>query len=147
MLATMYSTRFGEIEVAEDEIFHFPESLPGFENLKSFIIVRTNPEAVFCYLHSLDDLDICFIITDPFLFYPEYEFDLPDGAIEELKLSKPECAKIWSIISVPNGKGVEQATINLVAPIVVNTVSKQSKQVILQNTNYSIRQPLLRGDE
>ncbi len=147
MLATVHTTRFGEIEVSDEEIFRFSEGLPGFEDMHQFVIFRTNPEAVFWYLHSLQNPELCFIIADPFMFYPEYEFDLNENVSADLKLDRAEQLKIWSIITVPAGSSIEHATINLVAPIVINTVTKQSKQVILYNSNYSIKQKLLSGDE
>jgi len=118
----------------------FKEGLPGFEQDKNFILIEDENDSPFGTLQSLDNESVRFIVVDPFLFHKEYEFDLADNANDELQVEQPHELRIRSIVSIRGEAG--EASINLVAPIVINTAKNLGKQVILTNTEYSIRHPL-----
>lgn len=79
-------------------------------------------------------------MADPFLFYPTYEFDLPESARELLQVEMMEQVSVRVIVSIK--ESLEQATINLVAPIVMNVEARTGKQVVLTKTTYSTKHPL-----
>jgi flagellar assembly factor FliW len=134
---------FGEIEVADETEWTFLHGIPGFEHLTQFTIVQQAEHLPFSYLQSLEEGAISFIITNPFLVYPEYEFELPDFAQEELAISEDAELAIWSIVTLKDD--VEGATINLLAPIVLNAEKRRGKQIILHDSSYTTKHPLLRG--
>ncbi|MBE1447431.1 flagellar assembly protein FliW [Paenibacillus sp. OAS669] len=134
------SSRLGKITVDEQEIITFPTGIPGFEELKTYAIVTPDPDLPLSYLQSVENPELSFIIVDPFLFEPSYEFILSETAKEELKASLEQDIVVWSIVSVRDD--FKNATHNLLAPLVINMKERLGKQVILQNTPYKTRHRL-----
>ncbi|AZN38524.1 flagellar assembly protein FliW [Paenibacillus albus] len=136
----LQTSRFGTITVEEDMIYSFSNGIPGFEGENSFILISPEEDKPLSYLQSVNNGDLAFIITDPFVFYPEYDFELPESAIADLEIESVDQVIIQSIISI-NGD-MEAATMNLIAPIVINTNNRVGKQVVLGNVSYTTKHPL-----
>ncbi|WP_028551005.1 flagellar assembly protein FliW [Paenibacillus sp. UNC451MF] len=134
------SSRLGKITIDDKEIIHFPTGIPGFEELKKYVIIRPDADLPLSYLQSVENPELSFIVTDPFVFEPNYEFVLPETAKEELKASLEQDIVVWSIVSVRDD--FKNATHNLLAPLVINMKERLGKQVILQNTSYKTRHSL-----
>lgn len=129
--------RFGEIDINEEGIITFPDGLPGFEELTKFIFIQESAEQSFAYMQSVEDGDVSFIIVNPFLFFEDYEFDLSDEEQAELQIENADDLNIWSIMNVTDS--LENATLNLLAPIIVNFNARLGKQIIIQNTSYQTK--------
>jgi len=133
--------RFGEIHVVEDRILTFTHGLPAFEELRKFAIIDEEENAPFSHLQSLENGDLAFILANPFLFCPDYEFQLPESAIQELDITSDQEVAVCAIVAVNDQ--LSDATINLLAPVVINTRTKQGKQVILHDTPYTTKHRLI----
>lgn len=133
------STRhFGEVEVDESEIISFSEGLLGFEDIKRYIIINNQDNEVpFNWLQSVDEPNLAFVITNPFIFVDNYEFNIPDKVVKSLELEKHEDLNIYSIVVVP--ESIENVTINLKGPVIVNRKSGKAKQVVLENDKYNLK--------
>lgn len=128
---------FGEIEVPAEEIIHFPSGLPGFESEKEFVHLQPE-DSVFGCLQSCHQPATAFIVLSPYQLCPDYEFELDEEKREALAVAKSEEVKVLSIVTIPPGKP-EEATVNLYAPIVINTTAKKGMQVILSESGYPLR--------
>lgn len=135
----LQTSRFGEIIINEAEAFHFENGLPGFKDEHRFLFV-TVEDSPFMYLQSLHDGQLSFIVVSPFDFFESYEFTITDQVQQELGIQSEEQVRIVNIINV-HGE-LAKATINLGAPIVLNTAARKGMQYILPNGQYSIHQPL-----
>ncbi|MDW7662743.1 MAG: flagellar assembly protein FliW [Bacillota bacterium] len=135
----------GEIEFQKEDIIHFPKGIPGFEEEKEFIVVLTGDiEFPFSYLQSVKSNDLAFIVTDPFLFLVDYDFELSDEDAEFIGITKVEQVDdiaIYSIVTIP--EDVDQTTINISAPIVINLKDKLGKQVLLKEYD-EMKHPLFK---
>ena len=120
----------GEVEYSKDDIFHFESGLYGFEECTKFLIVQ-NPhmEIPFYYLVSLDKSDLMFVMTNPFLFVEDYDFEVPDKMVSELEINTVEDITIYSMVVIPDDP--KATTTNLKAPLVVNHQLKRGAQCIL----------------
>lgn len=133
--------QFGELTIQEESLISFKQGLPGFESLTRFTIITPDPELPFSFLQSADDGNIAFVITNPFLFYPEYEFDIPNEDHQHLQLTNdPADVAVWSIVSIQDH--IEASTINLLAPLVINNKVSIGKQCILHGSKYTTKHPL-----
>ena len=122
----------GEIEYNLDEIIIFENGLYGFEEKQEFILVNLeDPDFPFNWLQSIDDENLSFILTSPFLFINDYEFDLSDNLTDELEIKNHEDVLILNTV-VLNEK-LEKSTINLQAPIVINRNTNKGRQIILDD--------------
>ncbi|KGE20411.1 flagellar assembly factor fliw [Paenibacillus wynnii] len=129
---------WGKLELKDEQMYHFAKGIPGFEEETDFalLIMETAP---FWYLQSIKDMELSFVLVDPFLFYPSYEFELPDEEAEELGISAD--VVIRCIITLK--EQVEHSTINLLAPIVFNPNEHTGKQIVLHRSPYHTKHKLI----
>ena len=121
----------GEVEYNLDEIIIFDKGLYGFEGKQEFILVNLeDPDFPFNWLQSIDDEDLSFVLTSPFLFVNNYEFDLSDILIEELEIKNHEDVLILTTVVLD--ENLEKSTMNLQAPIVINRNTNKGRQIILE---------------
>lgn len=135
------STRFGALDVPEDNILKFCDGIPGFPEEKKFAFLSQGEDSPFAFLQSIANPDLTFVIVEPFSFIKDYTFNLADELVSELELSNENPPHIFNIVTVR--ETIQNATVNLVAPIVVNWHKKIAAQIILEKTSYTTRQPLL----
>lgn len=132
---------FGELDVPDDHIIYFANGLKGFEERKQFAIVNnydTEEPVPFFWLQSVDDPDLAFVITVPFIFRPDYAFELPEETEKTLHITKESELGIYSIVTIPGE--VKDFTYNLMGPIVVNYTTREGDQVVLYNENFSLHE-------
>ena len=135
------TSRFGEIEVDEKKIVRFKNGIPAFEDEHEFIILPYEDESPYYFMQSLKSPDLAFLLTIPFLFFPEYTFEIDDESVKELDIKNQENVFYYSMITIPNGS-IRYMTANLVAPIVLNADNMQAKQVVLEKSNYTTKHRL-----
>lgn len=140
----LQTLRFGELDLQETEIIHFEQGLPGFEDSRRFTLVEVEDHAPFAHLQSADNGELAFVVVDPFEFFPDYEFDLPESALEGLKITAPEQIMIRVIVSIRDN--LESATANLVAPVAFNMEKRLGRQVVLAKTGYMTKHALFMSD-
>ncbi len=140
-MLTIESKYFSEIEIDEQKIVEFPQGIPGFEQIRRYIFIYPEEPSPFAYMQAVDEKQVCFLAVNPFLFYPDYEFDLSEDVKEELQISREQDLMIWTIASVRDS--LSEGTMNLLGPIVVNVPLRLGKQVILHDTPYRTKHPLV----
>lgn len=138
------TVRFGNIVIDESDIIKFKEGLPGFPEEKEFVLIPMGEDEPFLFMQSLMDADLAFFITNPFIFFKDYEFVLADEVLEELDIKSPEDFCVYSILSMAD-KNIEKMTANLVAPVIIQNETKEARQVILEKTSYTTREGLFHG--
>lgn len=126
----------------QHKVLFFPAGLPGLPpEINRFELLALAPDSPFYFLKSLQDENVGFILVNPFFFFPEYEFDLPDEEAQALGLSSLEEVAVFCIVNA--SQGLKCATVNLLAPVVVNVTTGEARQVVLVDSRYSLRHPLL----
>lgn len=131
------STRFGELEISEDQIFDFPQGIPGFPAEKRFVFLDYQPDSPFYFLQSVTEPNLTFLLIDPFAFFADYEFVLEDDVAAEIGLSRDNPPAVYNITTVKGG--LENMTANLVAPVLINARDRKGKQIVLEKTDYTTR--------
>jgi flagellar assembly factor FliW len=134
------TANFGELCVPEDKIIAFRQGIPGFPAVHEFAILEFEDLRPFQYLQSLGDPPIALLIVNPFLFVPSYKFDLSPADMEELQCERPEEVSVFAVATIPADP--EDATMNLMAPVLVNARERCGKQAILLEGSYPMRYPL-----
>lgn len=120
--------------------YQFDNGIPGFEHLQQFVLSEVEGEMPVRLMQSVEDENITFLIASPFFFYKDYEWDLPDSVVQELKLGDENDIEVWSVVTL--NKDPSKSTINLLAPIVLNKTTNRGKQHIIHDHAYSSRAPL-----
>ncbi len=134
------STRFGDLEISEENILSFPNGLPGFPDERQFAFFSYHEDSAFSFLQSMAEPDLTFVIVEPFSFVKDYSFELDDNVVRELEITEDAPPQVYNIVRIP--EKVEEITANLAAPIVINRVKRLAAQIIMDKSNYSVRHRL-----
>ena len=134
------STRFGRLSVDDERVITFPKGLLGFPNHTRFALIQTGEENYFFWLQSVDEANLAFVVTDPSIFFKDYEVPIREETQTDLELANIEFAQVFVICN----KVDEWLTGNLLGPIVVNAQNRLAQQVVLTEKKWTTRQPLLR---
>lgn len=129
----------------ESDIITFGKGIPGFDNLKKFILFDVKDNEVFKVLHSIENNEIGFLVVSPFDVDKNYEFNLDDETIDSLRIKEPSDAMVVNTVTL-NSK-VEDITVNLKAPIIINLNKKLGKQIILDNEKYGVKHKLINNSK
>lgn len=116
----------------EEEILTFPQGLAGFEKVKRYCIRVNKEEAPFLQLQALDGHNLFFYIVNPRDILPAYNPKIDQQELEIIENPCLEKTLIFSLVVVDN-KDYTQSTINLAAPIIINSLNRIGKQVVISN--------------
>lgn len=129
---------FGEIDVQDDKIVNFADDMLGFEGFSKFLFMSDDKEeSKFSWLQCIDDVDIVLTLFNIFAVMPDYSPNVPIEHLEGLGEFEEEDLEIFCVAKIP--RNVEEMSINLKAPIVINTKNNKAKQVIVSNDDYPIK--------
>lgn len=139
-LVIIDTSRFGKIELNQEDILNFPEGILGFQDLRNFVLLDDPNDEIFAWLQSCETPHVAFPVLEPELFAENYKVNLTKSDLESLKLDSANKAKYFSIITIPDDP--TQMTANLKAPIVININQKIARQCVLQDNSLAIREPI-----
>lgn len=131
----------GEMQYEENNIIAFNKGIPGFNELKKFILLDLQEYEPFKLLQSLEDDEISLIVTSPYEFLKEYEIKLSEETIKNLKIDSPEQVMILTTVTLNSDP--KKITTNLQGPIVINTSNNFGEQIVLDNSKYKVKSPLI----
>jgi flagellar assembly factor FliW len=133
------SSRFGPIEIRDDDVITLPQGLIGLPGTRWALIAQTE-SSPFLWLHSVEDGTIALPVTNPWLFFPEYEVRISDDDAAQLELEGPEQVDIFCIVRA--AKELVDFTINLLSPVAIHGARRLGKQVLNEAGGYDVREPL-----
>jgi len=134
------TSRFGTVEVDENVLIEFPRGLIGFEQLRRFVVLEGPEGTPLKWLQSVEEPAIAFVIADPSTIVPDYVVRVRGEELDPLGLASPEDAAVAVIVTVPGY--LENATCNLLGPVVFNVEKRLGLQVILDE-GFPIRHPIV----
>ena len=137
MSVTIESTRFGRLEIPSDAVLEFPNGLIGLGGTR-YALVAKEEDAVFLWLHSLDDPAVALPVVNPWRFFGSYEVELSDSEAERIGISDPTAAEVY--VTVTAAESPEDFSANLRAPILVS--GGKGHQVINETPDAEVRAPL-----
>ena len=91
------------------------------------------------WLQSVDEPNLAFVVTDPTIFFKEYQVPLREETWQDLQLADEGDVQCFVICN----KVGEWLTGNLLGPIVVNSANRLAQQVVLTEKKWTTRQPLM----
>ncbi|MGC4064339.1 MAG: flagellar assembly protein FliW [Polyangiaceae bacterium] len=132
------SDRFGAIEVDTADVLSFPTGIVGFPRETEFVLIRKADSQVVGWLQSVHTSYLTLPVVSAHVLAPRY----PDVAIEPFAEraglgSDLEELAVLAVLSAPPG---QPATVNLMAPVIVNAVTRVGAQVLLEGTRFTTRE-------
>jgi len=134
------TTRFGELEVPEDCIMIFADGLPGFPDETQYAVFPYEAESPFSIMQSVSNPDLTFLLADPYRFFNDYAFELDDSMAKERGFTAENPPLVYTVATMRDT--LEQMTVNLLAPIIINWPKRTGAQIIIENKYYSVQQLL-----
>ena len=132
--------RFGPVEIDEEKLITFDDGIPGLDMHKRYALLQFEESYPIIWLQSIDEGGICIPVLDTFAVLTGYVFDIDDEDVKTLKLNGPEDLHVVSVLVIPDE--IQRMTVNLAAPIIINTVTGKAKQILLSGTDYNVRAPV-----
>ena len=128
--------KFGLIRVEENKIITFEQGILGFEEDKRYLLVTLENNKTFYWLQSVDNPALALPCMDPLLVCDNYAPEIEGSILEKLEVSKANLLVLCVVVIKPEMK---KSTVNLAAPIIINTDKQKAMQVVLQNDKYHPR--------
>ena len=134
------TTRFGRLSVDDERIIELPTGLLGFPNHTRFALIQTSEENYFFWLQAVEDPSLAFVVTDPSIFFKDYDVPIREETQSEIELTDLAHAQVFVICNRVD----DWLTGNLLGPILVNAQNRRACQVVLTEKKWTTRQPLIR---
>ena len=134
------TSRFGWMSVDDERLMNFSRGLLGFPGHHRFALIQTGQENYFFWLQSVNDPNLAFVVTDPSIFFKDYDVPLREETARELQVTDPAAVQVFVICN----KVDDWLTGNLLGPLVINVENRLAQQVVLTEKKWGTRQPLLR---
>ncbi len=144
-IRTVNTTRFGEITVPEDDVFTLKWGLPGFGFLREFVVLALEDQKPYVWLQSLERPEIAMPLIDPWALFSDYDPQLPSVTAAVMEIERPDDFCLMCVCVV--GPEAKELTVNLLAPVVFNLRLRIARQVMLEDSEYSIRTPIPRAED
>jgi flagellar assembly factor FliW len=120
------TSRFGALEVKEDRIIQFPEGIPGFPEIKRYVLIDYK-DTPLKWLHAVDDPDIAFIVTEPKTVSADYSVKTDAATRQYLNLDNEDDLAVFLILRVENGNMIP----NFNGPLLINAGNMTGIQAVL----------------
>jgi len=141
------TTRFGTIDIEKDRLIYMPKGMLGFPEKRRFFILQHKEDSPFFWYQSADDAALAFVITSPFFFMPDYEVDAEKTLVDmSWDDEDKDNLELYVIVNISRGSP-KQITANLIGPLLINTAVRQAVQMVISDSAYSHRFPLIRETE
>ncbi|MBI3803036.1 MAG: flagellar assembly protein FliW [Nitrospirae bacterium] len=142
MNTVIQSAKLGPVAIDTERLITFPEGIPGFPMAKQYALIENDQGHPFFWLQAVEDLELAFVVVDPLIFLPEYRPLFSPEEMKALEIEKLDTAAVLAILTIPQDDPLK-LTANLRAPLVINHKTRRGKQVVLSDSTYSYREPLL----
>lgn len=132
------SKRFGVIEYPAEDVIFIEGGMIGFSESQNFLLLSAKDDSPFRWLQSIEIPELAFLVAVPGYYLQDYSPEISANAAQALNVSKPEEVTVFVTAAIPPGRP-KDLTLNLAAPVVVNTAERRGLQVVLDNPAYTMR--------
>lgn len=125
---------FGEIDIEEEKIITLESGMIGLPEMQKFALIFDNEKkggGKIKWLQSMDDPETAFPVIDPTEIRSDYNPTINEDLLKPLGDLNEENTFVMTVLTVP--KNVEEMSVNLKAPIVINTDTGKGKQIIAED--------------
>src|SRR5690625_243661 len=128
-MKTVQTKYLGTVEIDKSKIIQFPSGIPGFIDELEFVLLDLPGHSIFQTLQSVKTSELAFIVVNPYHFYKKYEFRLEKYLLESLQIKSEQDVIVLAIVTLK--QPFTRSTINLKAPLIINSNVSLGKQYVL----------------
>jgi len=132
--------RFGSFNTKDSKIIDFPAGIPGFETLHKFIILEIKDTKPIYWLQATEEKRVALPVIISFEVLDDYYIDIRQNELAELYVDSKNDLLVLNVVTIPTE--IEEMTVNLAAPIVINAKRGIGKQIIIDAEELPIRFPV-----
>jgi flagellar assembly factor FliW len=115
--------------------------MPGFPEAHAFSYAHLDETGVLGEMRCLDEARLKFLTVLSNAFRPEYAPEIDDDVARELGIE--DVNQVLVLLVVHAGTTLATTTVNLRAPLIINTTSGLGAQVILDDPSLAVDAPLI----
>jgi len=123
------TTRFGAVEILEEDILQFPQGLIGMEECRRWVLLADAENPALGWLQSTERSDLALAVVSPRRFVPDYQVRVSSREVRALRLNDAQAAQVLVVVS----KADDGLAVNLKAPIVVCLENHTGRQIIAKD--------------
>lgn len=137
------TSRFGTFDMKDSKAISFPSGIPGFEELRQFVILEIGETKPLYWLQSIENKHIALPVVIPFELLDDYYIEIRENELKGLQIEDKNDLLILNVVVVPDN--MENMTVNLASPIIVNLKLGIGKQLIIDAPDLPIRYPIFQA--
>lgn len=125
---------FGTIDISEDKIIVLENGMIGFPDMRHFALIfdadKQNGGKI-KWLQSMDEPEMAFPVMDPVFIKKDYNPAINEEILKPLGKLTEENTFVLTTVTVP--RELEKMSINLKAPIIINSETNKGAQIIVED--------------
>ena len=131
---------FGEIDIEENKIITLDKGMIGLSDYRKFALIfdeeKGMKESSVMWFQSMDDPETAFPVMQPNTVKLDYNPTVSEEQLSSLGNLNDE--NLYVLVTLTASANIEDTTVNLKAPIVINTETKKGCQIIIED-DYPIK--------
>lgn len=126
---------FGTIDIEDEKVITLEGGMIGFPFLQKFTLIfdeeKEKKATSIMWLQSMDEGEVAFPVMHPNEIKPDYNPTVNDEML--VPLGKLNDENTYVLVTVTAAAEARETTVNLKAPIVINTDTKKGCQIIVED--------------
>lgn len=126
---------FGEIDIENDKIIILDKGMIGLPDYQKFALIFDEDKGIkgssVMWLQSMDDPETAFPVMHPNTVKPDYNPTVNDEMLSPIGELTEE--NTYVLVTLTASSDVEKTTVNLKAPIIINTDTRRGCQIIVED--------------
>lgn len=126
---------FGTIDIEDAKVITLEGGMIGFPFLQKFTLIfdeeKEKKATSIMWLQSMDEGEVAFPVMHPNEIKPDYNPTVNDEMLASL--GKLDDENTYVLVTVTAATEAKETTVNLKAPIVINTDTKKGCQIIVED--------------
>lgn len=131
---------FGEIDLTDEKIITLEKGLMGFDEFKQYTILydcEKEEGTNISWFQSVEEPTLALPVINPLIVKEDYNPVVEDELLQALGDINEENLVILITMTVP--ENLEEMSVNLKAPIIINADTRKGAQIIVENQDYEVK--------
>jgi flagellar assembly factor FliW len=123
------SPKLGQVPYGAGDVIHFADGIPGFEELRSFLLVNRQECAPFLFLTSLEDPEVALPLLPLSAAAGEAAPLIAAAAVDLARWEPGPLVAAYAVVAISHE--ARDVWVNLRAPVVMDLGARRGRQIIL----------------